>query len=169
MDVETQQLILAQFLLLDRDHSGFIDRADLHAAISQMPHTSEDAIGHLDILLDNLDVEKLGKVSFDSWTVFKISRVLTMHDQPLHAVFCLLDVDGNGEVSPADVCLLMTRPQRRDLLSALFAALSVDSGAELSAQDFSELPEDAGITIDFNTFMRLWYANNGWCGKKIES
>jgi hypothetical protein len=128
----------------------------------------QDALGHLDNLLDNLDVERIGKVSFDSWTVFTISRMLTTQERLLHPVFCLLDGDGDGQVTPADVRLLLHCPERTDLLASLFEALSADSGTELSAQDFAELPLDAGCSIDFNTFLRLWYANAGWKGKLIQ-
>lgn len=139
------------FNLFDEDGEGSIDRGEMRNLLLKFAcdATSEQ----LDSIIDNLDDDNSGEISFDEFFSFatKLTRYVAScdPDELVHDMFKLLDQDASGTITVHEMHNVVHEMLGQDLsvedVFNVVQDIDVDGNGELDLEEFSVLLERFGI------------------------
>jgi len=88
------------FVHMDEDNSGTIDLQEFRKAMTTHPEIPTEQV---DMIFDHMDINKTGEVDYSEFLAAAISSQQTMDAPSVATAFGLLDKDGDGYLTKADL------------------------------------------------------------------
>lgn len=107
MGEEPEKKIAAHFNRLDKDGSGGLDKHELAYLLQDMGITKAKAIEEAELIIANTDNDGDGQIQFKEFAEVWQRKLLSVNESYIHAVFTVLDEDGNGFISASELAKVL--------------------------------------------------------------
>merc|ERR1712032_88794 len=139
------QLFLEVFIFFDQDNNGYIELDELFNVFGNLgvEVTKEE----LKEKIDEVDIERNGKVSFSEFVALMRETITDIHDEKrLKEAFTIFDSDGDGEID-IDLCM-RTRKDFETLENGELDKMMKKLGQELEIDQIKEMIKTADLDRD---------------------
>merc|ERR1712037_177418 len=132
------QLFLEVFTFFDQDNNGYIELDELFNVFGNLG--VEVMREELKEKIDEIDIERNGKVSFSEFVALMRETITDIHDEKrLQEAFTIFDSDGNGEIDIAELGTMMRRLGQEletDQIKEMIKAADLDRDGKISWDEF---------------------------------
>jgi len=132
------QLFLEVFTFFDQDNNGYIELDELFNVFGNLG--VEVTREELKEKIDEIDIERNGKVSFSEFVALMRETITDIHDEKrLKEAFTIFDSDGNGEIDIAELGTMMRKLGQEletDQIKEMIKAADLDRDGKISWDEF---------------------------------
>jgi len=134
------QLFLEVFAFFDQDNNGYIELEELVIVFGNLgvEVTKEE----LKQKIDDVDVERNGKISFSEFVALMRETITDIHDEKrLQEAFSIFDSDGNGEIDIDELDTMMKKLGQElesDQIKEMIKAADIDRDGKISWDEFKK-------------------------------
>lgn len=137
---QTVASLLTQFNEVDKDGSGFIDKAEFaEAFIKNTPPGIEDPKAWAEELFDSVDQDGSGEIEFSEFEACMLERLAARSDEAIRAAFRVFDRDRKGVISAQDVSAVMGTNTDEDGAAALMIPFDENGDGVLDFAEFKAM------------------------------
>jgi len=138
MGSEPQKKIREQFDRLDKNGDGALDANELSLLLIDMGFTKNQAHSEATKIIESTDADDSGEIEFNEFAQIWQRKLLSVNDSYIHAVFSVLDEDGNGTIEAHELAkvLNMTGEENKDKIDELIKEVDTDGDGVISWQEF---------------------------------
>lgn len=135
MGSEPKEKIKEHFNRLDKDGNGSLDKDELSLLLMDMGISKAMAVEEAEKIIMSVDDDGSKKIEFDEFAQVWQRKLLTVNDSYIHAVFTVLDADGDGQVSAEELAKVIEEDQM-DKVKAMIEEVDKDGNGQLSFEEF---------------------------------
>jgi len=138
MAESTEMQIREQFDRLDKNGDGALDSYELSLLLIDMGFTKSQAHVEAKKIITAGDFDGSGKIEFVEFKEIWMRKILSLSDQYIHAVFSILDEDGNGTIEATELASVLHMKGDRDeeKIAKLIEEVDVDGDGVISWSEF---------------------------------
>jgi len=138
MAESTEMQIREEFDRLDRNGDGALDTHELSLLLIDMGFTKSQAHVEAKKIIKKGDFDGSGKIEFVEFKEIWMRKMLTLSDQYIHAVFSILDEDGNGTIEAEELASVLHMKGDRDeeKIAQLIKEVDADGDGVISWSEF---------------------------------
>lgn len=139
MGKEPQAKIQAHFKRLDKNGDGALDAEELSYLLMDMGLCQSDARTQAAQIIEKADTDKSGSIEFDEFAQIWQRKLLSVNHSYIHAVFSVLDEDGNGKISVDELAKVLDLPGPDNVaeVKAIIKEVDKNGDGELDFEEFS--------------------------------
>jgi len=134
------QLFLEVFTFFDQDNNGYIELDELFNVFGNLG--VEVSKEELKEKIDEVDIERNGKVSFSEFVALMRETITDIHDEKrLKEAFTIFDSDGNGEIDIGELGTMMKKLGQEleiDQIKEMIKAADLDRDGKISWDEFKK-------------------------------
>lgn len=145
MGKEPKEKIKEHFDRLDKDNNGALDAEELSVLLMDMGVTKTEAREQADQIINNTDDDKSGTIEFDEFASIWQRKLLTANESYIHAVFNVLDDNGDGHVNAEELGKVLDVKDPRKM-QELINDVDADNDGQLSFSEFRNAMMELGDT-----------------------
>lgn len=151
MGTEPQKKIREQFDRLDKNGDGALDANELSLLLIDMGFTKTQAHTEATKIIQTTDVDGSGEIEFEEFAQIWQRKLLSVNDSYIHAVFSVLDEDGNGTIESHELAKVLN--------------LQGEADKEKIDELIKEVDTDGDGVISWDEFYNAMVENNDFGGK----
>jgi len=138
MGSEPQKKIKEQFDRLDKNGDGALDANELSLLLIDMGFTKIQAHQEAKKIIQSTDVDNSGEIEFNEFAQIWQRKLLSVNDSYIHAVFSVLDEDGNGKIEAHELAkvLNMKGDGSDEKIAELIKEVDSDGDGVISWEEF---------------------------------
>jgi len=148
MGTEPQKKIREQFDRLDKNGDGALDASELSLLLIDMGFTKTQAHSEASKIIKSTDADGSGEIEFDEFAMIWQRKLLSVNDSYIHAVFSVLDEDGNGTIEAHELAKVLNMQGDGDdeKIKELIDEVDTDGDGVISWEEFyAAMVEKGGI------------------------
>merc|ERR1711920_386807 len=147
MGTEPQKKIREQFDRLDKNGDGALDAGELSLLLIDMGFTKTQAHSEASKIIKSTDDDRSGEIEFDEFARIWQRKLLSVNDSYIHAVFTVLDEDGNGTIEAHELAKVLNMQGEGDeKIKELIKEVDTDGDGVISWDEFyAAMVEKGGI------------------------
>jgi len=140
MGSEPQKKIREQFDRLDKNGDGALDANELSLLLMDMGFTKNQALLEADKIIESTDFDGSGEIEFEEFAEIWQRKLLSVNDSYIHAVFSVLDEDGNGKIDGYELAKVLNMQGEGDdeKIAELIKEVDSDGDGVISWEEFRE-------------------------------
>lgn len=151
MGSEPEKKIREQFDRLDKNGDGALDANELSLLLMDMGFTKNQAHLEAEKIIQSTDFDGSGEIEFAESAEIWQRKLLSVNDSYIHAVFSVLDEDGNGKIEAHELAKVLE--------------FEDDGGDEKIAEIIKEVDSDGDGVISWEEFREAMIERNDFGGK----
>jgi len=114
MGEEPEKKIREQFNRLDKNGDGALDADELSQLLTEMGFTKDNAKKEANKIIKTTDADGSGEIEFNEFAQIWQRKLLSVNDSYIHAVFSVLDEDGNGTIDAQELAKVLNMQKQGD-------------------------------------------------------
>lgn len=135
MGKEPQQKIREHFKRLDKNGDGALDAEELSTLLQDMGYTKAEATKEAKKIIQTSDDDNSGEIEFDEFAQIWQRKLLSVNQSYIHAVFTVLDEDGNGEITCEELAKVLDEDDK-DEVRAIIKEVDLNGDGVLDFKEF---------------------------------
>jgi len=148
MGTEPQKKIREQFDRLDKNGDGALDAGELSLLLIDMGFTKTQAHSEASKIIQSTDEDDSGEIEFEEFARIWQRKLLSVNDSYIHAVFTVLDEDGNGTIEAHELAKVLNMQGEGDdeKIRELIDEVDTDGDGVINWDEFyAAMVEKGGI------------------------
>merc|ERR1719410_721827 len=114
MGKEPEKKIKSHFELLDKDGNGALNVDELAILLEDMGHTKAQAVQDAQVIIRESDADGSGEIEFEEFAQIWQRKLLSVNESYIHAVFTVLDENGDGNIDSAELAKVLDMQSNED-------------------------------------------------------
>lgn len=163
MGAEPMAKIKEHFDRLDKDNNGSLDKEELSLLLQDMGISPSNAIAEAAKIIESVDNDKSKVIEFEEFAQVWQRKLLTVNDSYIHAVFTVLDADGDGTVSCEELAKVIEE-EDEEVVKRMIKEVDTDGDGVLNFEEFKmamkEIVKDDGSKNNVGQQINMDELNN---------
>jgi len=153
MGKEPMAKIKGHFKTLDADGNGQLDAVELSMLLMDMGISKGAAQKQAADMIKSSDVDNSGTIGFDEFAAIWQRKLLTVNDSYIHAVFTVLDENGDGEIDKDELMKVLNEKDVKTI-NDYISEVDANGDGKINFQEFAtamketEVGKDGGLGKD---------------------
>lgn len=143
MGKEPQQKIKEHFKRLDKNGDGALDAEELKVLLMDMGYAAAPALKEAKQIIKASDADGSGEIEFDEFAAIWQRKLLSVNQSYIHAVFTVLDEDGNGQITAAELGKVLDCDDM-DEIKSIIKEVDDDGDGMLNFEEFQKAMKETG-------------------------